>query len=60
MIGSRAFNLFRSLGFATLLPSLAVAAQEPARAPAIVRLVAETAQLVIQAGDSAVFKVTAY
>ena len=60
MNGPRAFNLFRSLGFATLLPSIVLAAQEPARAPAIVRLVAEPAKLVMQAGDSMVFKVTAY
>ena len=60
MNAPRAFNLFRSLGFATLLPSLCVTAQEPGRSAAIVRLVAEPAKLVMQAGDSAIFKVIAY
>ena len=56
----RPFNLIRSLGFATLLTPVALSAQQQATVPAVARLVAEPAKLVMQAGDSADFKVTAY
>jgi Bacterial Ig-like domain (group 2) len=57
----RALNLLTRLGFATLIaPVVLSAQQQPTAVPAVARLVAEPARLVMQAGDSVAFTVTAY
>ena len=56
----RVFTLITTLGVATLPPAAALAAQQPAALPAVARLVAEPSRLVLMAGDSMAFKVTAY
>ena len=58
---SRASGLITRVGFAALVTSVAVASALAAQQPAAVaRLVAEPARIVMQAGDSIPFKLTAY